>query len=90
LTVNFAPSQPTIKASYENSAAATLRVEFSGTTLGPGLNTSVTNPKGYLYVKAAQASTTTNGVRLTITLDKKRPFHISATRLPPLLTLSIG
>jgi len=90
LTVNFAPTQPTIKASYENAAAAVLLVEFPGATLGPGLNTSVENPKGYLYVKAARVSVTTSGVSLTITLDKKRPFLISATRVPALLKLAIG
>ena len=90
LTVNFAPTQPTVTASYENTAAAVLLVEFPGATLGPGLSTSVKNPKGYLYVKTAQVSTTTSGVSLTITLDKKRPFLISASRVPPLLQLAIG
>lgn len=90
LTVNFAPTQPTIKASYENTATPVLLVEFSGATLGPGLKTSVENPKGYLYVKAARVSTSASGVSLTITLDKKRPFLISATRLPALLKLAIG
>ena len=90
LTVNFAPTQPTVTASYENTAGAVLLVEFPGATLGPGLKPLVENPKGYLYVKTAEVSATTSGVSLTITLDKKRPFLITATRVPPLLQLVIG
>jgi hypothetical protein len=87
---NFSPTQPPVRASYQKTTPV-LVVEFQGAKLGSGITTRpVRNPKGYLYVKDAQVSTTRSGVTLTVTLDQQRPFLISTSQVPPYFQLAIG
>jgi len=88
--LKFSPSLAASHFEYESDAPV-LVVTLTGATLGGGLSAGTTqNPKNLNYVQKLAVSTPSGNVKVEITLDQKRPFLVSSSKVPAELELSIG
>jgi hypothetical protein len=92
--LNFSPTLAASTTAYKTSAStgsAVLVVQLQNTSLGSGMSTgSTTNAQGLNYVQDIDVAKTPNGISISITLDKKRPFLVNSSQVPAELELAIG
>ena len=90
VTLKFSPSLAASKFAYQ-SGSPVLEVTLTGASLGAGLSTGTTqNPKNLNHVKQLVVTTASGNVKVAITLDEKRPYVVSASKVPAQIELSIG
>ena len=90
VSLQFSPTVAASQFAYQ-SGAPVLDVTLTGTKLGGGLSTGTTqNPKNLNHVKQLVVSTSSGNVKVAITLDQKRPFVVSESKVPAQIQLSIG
>jgi hypothetical protein len=60
-------------------------------TLASSMHTGTVNvPHGLHYVTKVAVTASANGIEISVTLDQQRQFLVSASQVPPQLTLAIG
>jgi hypothetical protein len=92
--LNFSPALATSTTAYKatsSAAGAVLVVQLADTTLGSGMSTgSTTNAHGLNYVQGIDVAKASNGITISITLDKQRPFLVNSSKVPAELEVAIG
>jgi hypothetical protein len=90
----FSPTLATSTAAYKTTSstgAVVLVVQLEQASPGSGVKTgSTTNAHGLNYVKSISIAGASNGITISITLDKQRPFLLNSSLVPPELELAIG
>jgi hypothetical protein len=90
VTLKFSPSLAASKFAYQ-SARPVLEVTLTGASLGGGLSSGTTqNPKNLNHVQQLVVTTESGSVTVAITLDEKRPYVVSSSKVPAQIELSIG
>ena len=90
----FSPTLASSTTAYRTTSgtgSAVLVVQLDNTSLGSGMSTgSTTNAHGLNYVTSIDIANASNGVTISLTLDKQRPFLVNSSQVPAELELAIG
>jgi hypothetical protein len=90
VTLKFSPTLAASNFAYQSSGPV-LDVTLTGASLGSGLSSGTTqNPKNLNHVKQLVVTAESGNVKVAITLDEKRPYVVSASKVPAQIELSIG
>jgi hypothetical protein len=84
--------RPAVAASQSSYQGNTLRVRFTGASLGSGLASGNYSTKGLAYVKSitVDQSAPKDEVDFLITLDQQRQFLVSSSQAPAEVEIAIG